>query len=155
MRHWNLVRSTMLVALSALSFVGCSTFNYEWWHAAKKATPTGEITGRWEGRWLSHANGHNDKMRCLIRQVDTNRYDAKFHAAYKKWITIYFGYTVRLDAKPGTNGVAFHGQQNLGRLAGGVFTYEGYANTTNFFSTYKSKDDHGIFQMHRPSADQK
>ena len=145
----------MLFALSAFSFVGCSTFNDEWRQAAKQSTPTSDIIGRWEGRWLSHANGHNEKMRCLITQVDTNHYDARFHAAYKKWITIYFGYTVRLETKPGTNGVAFHGQENLGPLAGGVYTYDGHANGTNFFSTYKSKHDNGIFQLQRPSSDQK
>ena len=145
----------MVFALSAFAFVGCSTFNNEWRQAAKETTPTGDITGRWEGRWLSDANGHNNKMRCLITQVDTNHYDARFHAAYKKWITIYFGYTVRLETRPGTNGVAFHGQENLGVLAGGVYTYDGHANATNFFSTYKSKHDKGIFQLYRPSVDPK
>jgi len=145
----------MIVALSAFSFAGCSTFNYEWRQAAKKTTPTSEIAGRWEGSWLSHANGHNDNMRCLITQVDANHYDAKFHAAYKKWITIYFAYSVRLAARSASNGVAFHGQEDLGRLAGGVYTYDGDANATNFFATYKSKYDRGIFQMHRPSSEQK
>ena len=145
----------MLTVLSALTFVGCSTFNNEWRQAAKATTPTNDITGRWEGRWFSHANGHNERMRCLITQVDANHYDAKFHAAYKKWITIYFGYTVRLETKSSPNGVTFRGQQNLGALAGGVYAYDGHANATNFFSTYHSKHDNGIFQLYRPSLDQK
>jgi hypothetical protein len=112
--------------------------------------PTNDITGPWEGRWISKSNGHNDAMRALITKVDTNHYDVKFHAAYKKWITVHFGYTVRMETKPSTNGVAFHGSENLGALAGGVYTYDGHADATNFFSTYRSKYDRGTFEMKRP-----
>lgn len=135
---------------AAVTLTGCSTFNYEWRQAAHKPAPTDDIAGRWEGRWISEANGHTDKLRALITKVDTNRYDVKFHAAYKKWITVYFGYTVRMETRPSTNGVSFHGSENLGVLAGGVYTYEGHADSTNFFSTYDSKYDRGTFEMKRP-----
>lgn len=95
-------------------------------------------------------------MRALIAKMDTNHYDVKFRAAYKfetfKFITAHFGYTVRMETRPSTNeDVAFHGSEDLGKLAGGVYTYEGHANATNFFSTYKSKYDRGVFEMRRPS----
>ena len=144
-----------VLLLFLLLATGCSTFNYEWKQAAKQSAPVTGITGRWEGRWISKASGHEDKLRALITSVDTNHYDVKFHAAYKsetiKFITVHFGYTVRMETRPGTNdGVAFHGSENLGVLAGGVYTYEGTATATNFFSTYKSKYDHGTFEMNRP-----
>jgi hypothetical protein len=148
------ITSAFLAATLALLLSGCSTFNYEWRQAAKKPTPTNDITGRWDGHWISQANGHHDQLRALITEVDTNHYDVKFHAAYKKWITIHFGYTVRMETKPSTNGiVVFHGAENLGALAGGVYTYDGRADPTNFFSTYKSKYDHGTFEMKRPVGD--
>jgi hypothetical protein len=143
-----------LIALLAagLTLCGCSTFEYEWRQAARKPAPTEGITGRWEGRWISQANGHNDKLRALITAVDTNHYDVKFHAAYKKWFTVYFGYTVRMETAPGADGVVqFRGSENLGALAGGVYTYEGRADRTNFFSTYHSKYDRGTFEMKRPA----
>jgi hypothetical protein len=130
---------------------GCSSFNREWREAAQTPHPQNAITGRWEGRWKSDANGHQDVIRCLITQVDTNHYDAKFRAAYKKWITVHFGYTVRLETKTATNGVTFRGSEDLGALAGGVYTYEGRVDATNFFSTYKSKYDWGTFEMKRPA----
>jgi len=143
--------TAVFVALLTVLVSGCSTFNYEWRQAAKKPVPGDNITGAWEGRWVSKANSHNDRLRALITQVDTNHYDVKFHAAYKKWITVHFGYTVRMEAKPVTNGVvAFRGSEDLGALAGGVYMYEGHANPTNSFSTYKSKYDRGTFQMTRP-----
>ena len=143
-----------LPALLVSLLCGCSTFNYEWRQAARKPTPA-DITGRWEGRWVSQATGHNDRMRALVSRVDASRCDVKFHAAYKfekaRWITVHFGYTVHMETKPGTNGaVAFHGSEDLGKLAGGVYTYDGRANATNFFSTYDSKYDRGVFEMHRP-----
>src|SRR5689334_15754368 len=95
----------LLSAMTALLLCGCSAFNYEWRQAAKQSAPIDDITGRWEGRWISQATGHRDKLRALIANVDTNHYDVKFHAAYKsetiKWITVHFGYTVRVETKAG------------------------------------------------------
>jgi hypothetical protein len=150
MRDCRFSRVSWPLLVAALFLCGCSAFNYEWRQATKKPTPTQDISGRWEGQWLSHANGHNDGLRALITKVDTNQYDVKFHAAYKKWVTVHFGYTVRMETKPGTNGLAFHGSEDLGVLAGGVYIYDGNASPTNFFSTYDSKYDRGIFEMHRP-----
>jgi len=143
-----------LLLLAMLFLSACSAFNYEWRQAAKKPVPSDDIVGPWEGHWLSHANGHNNQLRALITPVDTNHYDVKFHAAYKSetfsFITVHFGYTVRMETKPSTNGIGFHGSEDLGALAGGVYTYDGHASPTNFFSTYKSKYDHGVFEMKRP-----
>ena len=137
-----------------LAVTGCSSFNREWKQAATQPAHAHDIAGRWEGHWRSDANGHNDKLRAIITAVDPNHYDVKFHAAYKNWqtmfITVHFGYTVRMKAKAATNGVTFRGSEDLGFLAGGVYTYEGRADGTNFFSTYQSKYDWGTFEMKRP-----
>jgi hypothetical protein len=133
-----------------LVMTGCSSFNREWRQAILNPTPANDISGPWEGRWDSKSTGHNDAMRCLVTRVDDTHYDAKFRAAYKKWITVHFGYTVRLETRPSTNGVAFRGAEDLGLIAGGVYTYAGHADATNFFSTYDSKYDRGTFQMKRP-----
>jgi hypothetical protein len=138
----------MVVALAAFA-AGCSTFNYEWRREARKPTATNDITGRWEGKWISEATGHNDPLQCLITHVSEGRYAARFRATYER--VLHFSYTVILDAKPGTNGIDFHGTADLGKLAGGVYQYDGYATPTNFFSRYKSKHDRGTFQMGRPT----
>lgn len=134
----------------AVTLCGCSTFNYEWRKTTAHPAPTNDITGAWEGRWISKSSGHENNLRCLVTKRDDTSYDAKFHAAYKKWVTVHFGYTVRLHISPATNGVNFEGSEDLGRLAGGVYTYDGHANATNFFATYNSKYDRGVFQMSRP-----
>ena len=133
---------------------GCSSFNREWREAGNKPAPASSLAGRWEGRWQSEANGHNDQLRAIITTADTNHHDVKFDAAFKHWltlfITIHADYTVRMESSAATNGVTFRGSEDLGWLSGGVYTYEGRADGTNFFSTYKSKYDWGTFEMKRP-----
>jgi hypothetical protein len=142
-----------VLAVCCVAVCGCSSFNREYRQALTQPVPREAISGPWQGRWLSHYNGHNDELRALVTRIDASHYDVKFRAKYKKGITFHFGYTVRLETLPATNGVVvFRGAENLGALAGGVYRYEGHATPTNFFSTYRSKHDHGIFEMQRPTA---
>lgn len=146
-------RPGLLLLFACAALCGCSTFNYEWRQARTKPVPVDGIAGPWEGRWVSQANGHNDKLRALITPVGTNHYDVKFHAAYKKWITVHFSYTARMEVQSEAGGVVkFRGSEDLGPLAGGVYSYEGTASPTNYFSTFRSKYDHGTFEMQRPKG---
>jgi hypothetical protein len=137
-----------MAALLVLLANGCSTFNYEWRREAGKPPSTNQITGRWEGQWISEASGHNDALRCLISRQEDGRFRARFRATYEH--VLHFSYTVLLDGRYGTDGVGFDGTADLGKIAGGVYHYKGYANGTNFFSTYRSQSDHGTFRMRRP-----
>ena len=138
-----------LVLLTGLLLAGgCTTFGHAWAKAAKQPVPADSLLGRWEGTWLSDANGHNGSLRCVVTQRNDGSYRARFHAIYKK--VIGFGYTVPIKVAE-TNGVLrFSGEANLGWWAGGIYHYEGYVQETKFFSTYRCKYDHGTFQMTRP-----
>ena len=138
----------VVAALPLLLTCGCSTFNRDWKKAAQQPTPIDSIEGRWEGRWLSETNGHTGKLRCLVTREGEDRCAAQFRATYAK--VFHFGYKVRLEVQPHFGGWEFNGQENLGKLAGGIYSYEGRASPTNFFSTYHSKYDRGIFEMRRP-----
>jgi hypothetical protein len=46
--------------------------------------------------------------------------------------------------------VKFEGSADLGSLAGGMYHYEGHANSDTFYVTYRSSEDHGQFNMKRP-----
>ncbi len=137
----------LLLLIALVLGSGCSCFNHEWKMAAATPAPDTGLQGRWQGTWHSDANGHAGKLRCVVTRTDDAMYRARFHAKYMKVLS--FGYTVSLKAEPTTNGFSFSGAANLGRLAGGVYHYEGHADT-NFFSTYSCKYDHGTFQMTRP-----
>ncbi len=138
------------IIAGAFLLSGCSSFNREWSAALKEPIPSATLSGPWEGRWISDVNGHNDKLRCIISQKTDSGYDAKFHATYKS--VFHFGYTVPLEVKKRGNSFVFSGEADLGKMAGGVYTYEGASTATNFFSTYDSKYDHGKFEMHRPDS---
>jgi len=137
----------LAAALALLCLTGCSTFNRDWKRAAKTPAPAGDLAGRWEGRWLSDANGHSGELRCLLTRVDETNCRARFRATYKR--VLHFSYTVPLQVQPHFDGWEFSGQENLGKLAGGVYYYEGRANLTNFVSTYRCQYDHGTFELQR------
>jgi hypothetical protein len=145
-----LVRLVMpLLQIAGLLLAGGCTFNHAWTEAAKERYSTNSLLGSWEGTWLSEVNGHSGNLRCVVTLKDDGTYRARFHATYKK--VLGFGYKVPLKATE-TNGVfRFNGEADLGWWAGGVYNYEGYAEDTNFFSTYRCKYDHGTFQMMRPA----
>ena len=132
--------------LLALLSSGCS-FNRAWNAAAATPVPANDIEGCWQGTWVSEASAHSGKLRCLVTKLEDGKYQARYHAIYRK--ILGFGYTAALDTTQ-TNGIfEFSGAADLG-WAGGVYHYEGKANATNFHSTYQSKFDHGMFQMTRP-----
>ena len=136
----------VLMPTMVLIAASCSSFNREWRKAGQNAVMPSGLEGRWEGEWSSEVNGHHGQLRCIVSKTDDD-YRARFHARYRKILS--FGYTVALKAKPTQNGYQFRGEADLGSFAGGVYHYEGRADTTNFFSTYSSKYDHGRFQMQR------
>ena len=76
------------------------------------------------------------------------RCQARFRATYGG--VFHFSYTVPLTLQPHDAGWELSGEANLGKLAGGAYYYEGRITPTNFTSTYRSKYDHGIFELHRP-----
>lgn len=114
----------------------------------KQPLPANSLAGPWEGRWISDVNGHHGRLRCLISPDGEGKYDALFQAKYERVLT--FSYTVPLETRRGGASWLFHGEADLGKLAGGVYTYEGAATATNFFSTYDNRYDHGKFEMTRP-----
>jgi hypothetical protein len=137
-----------IAVLPLLLMCGCSTFNRDWEKAARQSVPPDSIEGRWEGKWLSEVNGHSGNLRCLVSREGDDRCAARFRAAYAR--VLHFSYTVKLEIQPHFGGWEFNGEEDLGKLAGGVYTYEGRASATNLFSTYRSKYDHGTFEMRRP-----
>jgi hypothetical protein len=140
------------LGLCAIAFAGCSTFNRDWKAAANMPVPTDDIQGRWEGTWQSDASSHKDVLQCLMTKRADGKFDARFHAKYKRGVTLTFGYTAPLNVTRDGDNFKFTGDADLGWYAGGVYHYEGNATLTNFFSTYSCKYDHGTFHMTRPKS---
>ena len=137
-----------LALLTLLLVTGCSSFQREWRTAAKHPVAANSIEGRWEGTWKSNSNSHSDKLRCLVTRISEQEYEARFHAKYKKVLS--FGYTATLRGEHEGDLFKFAGEADLGKLAGGIYRYKGTISPTNFFSTYDSKYDRGVFNLQRP-----
>lgn len=129
---------------------GCGTFHREWKAAAKSDGPRQGVMGSWDGEWRSQVNGHNGRLRCLVRPGEDGRPVAWFRANYMRILS--FESSVTLDVVPSVDGQEFSGEADLGKMAGGLYHYKGLANGTNFFSTYQCERDHGVFEMRRVPA---
>jgi len=137
------------LGLAVLTFLsGCSSFNRDWRHAANHPSPEADITGRWEGRWQSEANQHQGKLRCLLTKSGPEQYLARFRATYLGILHFESDVTLLTHSMDGL--WQARGTKDLGNMAGGVFDYEGRITPTRFDATYKSREDHGIFEMTRP-----
>ena len=131
-----------------LSCVGCASVGREWKQAAKEIPPAQDISGAWQGTWESKQSGHKGKLRCLMTKESDTEYEAYFHASF--WRIFGARYRVMLQATPAEdNQVHLEGKAELSGLAGGEYTYLGVATPTHFSATYKSENDHGIFEMER------
>ncbi len=86
-------------------------------------------------------------MRAVLSRVSESEYQARFHAKYKKILSFTYGTAFRGGWT--NNEFVFRGEENLGKLAGGVYKYEGRISPTNFFSTYDSHYDTGTFTLKR------
>lgn len=129
---------------------GCSTFNHDWKLASRSKPPADDITGAWDGTWLSTVNGHHGRLRSLVSRGEAGQYQARFKARF--WKVFTYGYTVPLQAKKEADGSwRLDGSQNLGWLAGGEYHYSGKATPEHFNSAYSNKYDHGTFELKRSS----
>ena len=133
--------------LGLVLLAGCGGFGGDWKRAALEPRPMDGIAGRWEGAWHSEKNGHDGRLRCIMAPSTNGAYNAAFHAKY--WNIFSFSYAVPLHVQATNTGFRFQGEANLGKMAGGVYHYSGTVSGTNWQSTYKSRYDHGRFQMSR------
>jgi hypothetical protein len=138
------LRSLLLVA-AALLLGGCSHFDREWLAAGDR--PPYGIDGRWQGTWLSEGDGHHGPLLCAIHDYGDGHYDAAFNAAYAR--VFKFSYDAKFSGRPAGELVHLQGETNLGWPIG-VYRYDGMVSKTQFYCTYRSKDDHGYFALARP-----
>ena len=126
---------------------GCSSFDQQWNALAAQPAPSREIEGRWRGTWVSDASGHSGALLAAIRKTAENQYLAAFNATYAG--VFHFSYDLPLVAQRRDGVTYFHGEADLGLLAGGVYRYDGHATDTDFLCTYTSKYDYGDFVLRR------
>jgi hypothetical protein len=119
--------------------------------ATAAAAPTGDLlVGKWEGTWKSSVNDLDGKLTCTIHKTLDGKYAAAFSATYAVILT--HKSNVVLTAEPDGARWKFKGEKDLGFFSGGVYTYDGTSDGTDFVSTYDSKYEKGTFTMKRIST---
>jgi hypothetical protein len=130
----------------AAVFSNCSEFSREWdRYEAAPAQNRSPLEGRWEGQWISDANGHHGTLQCLLTLEPSGNYRAFFHATFSRALRVC--YTAHLNAKKLENSVEIEGEADLGKLAGGLYHYHGTVTPEKFQCSYRCSYDHGKFDM--------
>ncbi len=137
-----------LAGILVLLTCGCSSFNRDWRSAARPPAEMNSMEGRWEGKWKSDVNGHSGRLLCVVSRKENGSHTARFRATYMR--VLRFSYAVSLRSEHLGGNWHFSGDENLGKLAGGEYHYEGSVTATDFNASYQSKYDHGLFEMKRP-----
>jgi hypothetical protein len=126
---------------------GCATGYNRAWNSFVDPTPDDAFSGKWQGSWLSAYNGHQGGLRAMITQTEEDQYLAQFHATYAK--VLQFKHSNVFTARRQGEIIVFEGENDLGKLAGGLFNYYGKVEGAAFTATYKAEKDHGMFRMRR------
>lgn len=134
--------------LPVLLNTGCRSFERDFAAAAKATTYNDPVCGAWEGRWISDRNGHRGSLKAVLQRDGEDQYRARFKATF--WKIFSASYDVQLSADQTTaTETRLNGSTDLGWLAGGDYEYDATVAGDAFDATYKSKADHGRFELKR------
>ena len=129
---------------------GCSKFESDWRSPALMKAPqdADRFAGRWKGHWKSVASGHSGSLRCIASRLDQQNYRARFNASWA--LLLRFEYTAVMKVDQRADATYFAGEADLGKMAGGVYRYDGHTDGRVFYCKYESSNDHGYFKLTRP-----
>ena len=140
------VTKTFPIFVLTLGVIGCTSFEKQWSEMDFSSSPSGDITGRWQGTWSSEATKHRGELRCLITRDVESKYHARYHARYLGILTV--DYSLPLDVQSIGAKWTFSGKSNLGWLQG-FYQHEGYVHGDDYTASYRSKYDSGLMRMSR------
>jgi hypothetical protein len=101
-------------------------FNRDWGRAAGQLSSADSITGRWKALGKATSTAHRP-LRCLLTRVVTQI----IRPAPPTTPRFSIDYTVPWRCEH-YGDWEFNGAEDLSKMAGGIYSYEGRATTTNF-----------------------
>jgi hypothetical protein len=125
----------------------CRDFQDRWRDAGPPAGPD-DLTGRWEGEWVSAATGHRGPLRAVVVATGSDRLVASFRASYRSIFRACYSTELHAARNP-SGGFTLSGQSDLGWAAGGLYEYDGEADGAEFVCRYRSRVDRGEFRLLR------
>ena len=134
-----------IVHLFAPLTANCRDFRSRW-DGSLPLDPEG-VSGCWEGEWVSAATGHRGRLRCVVSPVAPALWTMYFRGEYAGGLRACYSTDFTVVQAPGR--WTFSGGSDLGLLAGGAYTYNGYATLSELVCSYRSARDHGEFRLRR------
>ena len=143
------MKTTLRLAAGCLLFAlaGCSTFDRDYRQAVAAETSGRGVEGPWDGHWKSEGGHGGDRLRALLTRTAPDTIHARFRAQY--WGIFAGDEDVDLHVTS-TSPTRAAGEADLGFFKGGVYQYDATITPSTFDATYKSKYDHGQFNLARP-----
>lgn len=104
------------------------------------------LSGRWDGYWVSDANGHTGPLHARFRQLDADTYRVAFRGRFAK--VVPFWYATKLHvAGAGDGTVVLTASQRLPFV--GEYRTTAAATATDFDAAFTSRKDSGRFVLTR------
>jgi hypothetical protein len=157
MRTLTTVMLALLTAISVTALTGCAGDTYHQKFGVARAIPVPDqdpIVGAWEGTWTD-ASGHTGKLKAIVTPLEGDTYQADFYATFfNDWFEHLS--TAEFKGKRIGNKLVFSGQKDLGKLAGGVYHFEGYITPAYFNVDYRTgccaSEGGGTYELRRPEG---
>lgn len=108
---------------------------------------TTSADGAWSGRWVSGANGHDGRLRCVVSGTEESEASFTYWASW----AIFSGTfpTKQPVARQADGSLRSTGTWRLPGWAGGEYAYDVTIQGNRFSGTWKCARDHGKFEMTR------
>jgi len=116
--------------------------------ASTQSAQAADLSGSWKGTWESCVTGHKGPLRANFCRLDDCHYEVTFLGRFFKVMPFRYKMTMRIVSEsPGS--VTLRGSKDLGRLAGGVYTFAAASDGCRFTANYCSSKDRGTFRLSR------
>ena len=143
----------LVFGVLGLGLSGCAGFGGDWRRAVAGPSAPGPVSGvaqadgAWSGRWVSRANGHNGRLRCVVKGAEGGEAVFTYRA---NWAVFSGTFPTRQPVQVQSDGsVRSTGTWRLPGWAGGEYTYDLTIAGDRFSGTWKCARDHGTFEMAR------
>ena len=129
-----------------MALAGCSSFDRDF-EAVRQSKASMLSVSLWDGSWKSEGGHGGGRLRAILTPIAPDTYHARFRAQY--WGIFAADEDVDLHVTS-TAPIKAAGEADLGFFKGGVYQYDATITPSQFEATYKSKYDHGQFNLARP-----
>jgi len=135
------------ILLSVLLLAVLPSCSLSFKKAWKNPPHSSAVAGKWEGTWLSAANGHHGRLRAVVTEQDGS-HAFHYHATWAGFLSGSFKAPHKVvKQKDGTH--TFEGDHRMPDWAGGNYHYAGTIKGDDFSACYESAKDKGTFTMKR------